>query len=328
MSEFYAGNSAFREAARAAEETALGEGGLDTVLVEPETPEPQEVIEETPVVEAEAPETEEVRLLAGKYRSVEDLERAHSEAQAIIDRQGNELGELRRSFEDRFSQLEQRANTRQITPDLISDDPAAATQIAFEQQDQYTMARAFEAWREEDPFAAAAWAITKQTEQREAALRAEIEQVKQQVTQTQSAVQPQQDIAVWHEAWALAEKSVPDIRANAQVILDEVAPQFADVFAGALTAGDAAARAKALVALAGIARGRNADTLNEAVTQAARETAEEAQKARTDAYVASQDTGSAQEPLSWEEQEKQRAREMFTSKQTSWEQNWTGRAPG
>ena len=73
---------------------------------------PEEELEETPATEAvsEAPEedteeapaeeTEEERLLAGRYKTVEDLERAVVEKEELITRQGNEVGELRSLVEE------------------------------------------------------------------------------------------------------------------------------------------------------------------------------------------------------------------------------------
>jgi hypothetical protein len=340
MAEFFGGGASdFLAATRAAEEASLGSVEAETtpeapepLVVEADTPDTTDV-EETP----EAPEAGRARDEQGRFVAAETEPEPGPDLQAEIDklraqlaekdsfigRQSNEVGELRQQMEAELASLRQQASHVQITPDFIAEDPARATQIAFEQGDQYTMTKAFEAWKYEDGFSAAAWATQKQFEQREAALRAEIEAVKSQVHQNQAPVQAQEEQRIWTQAWDKAAEANPDIRDFADVMLNDIAPQFADTLNWN---GPPEVRAKALTMLYETARGRNAGTLKEAVKQAEKETADDAQQARDAAFVTSQDTAGGAAETSWEEAERLKAKELFTSKQKSLENNWVGRA--
>src|SRR4051812_18493311 len=66
--------------------------------------------EETP---AETPAETEQRLLAGKYKSPEDLERAYQEAERRLGEQGNELGQYRAYLEQMQAAQQQQAQQAQ-----------------------------------------------------------------------------------------------------------------------------------------------------------------------------------------------------------------------
>ncbi len=125
--------TAFQEAALAATELAAAE----QFGVQPEKPRNEKgqfasetpVVEETPAPEAEvAPEVVEEtpaeKLHAGKYKSVEELERGYLELQQFTARQGTDVGEQRalaQALAERLAVLESKAETparQNITPDF------------------------------------------------------------------------------------------------------------------------------------------------------------------------------------------------------------------
>lgn len=112
---------------------------------------------------------EEARLLAGRYKSVDELERALLEKEAFIQRQTLEVGE-KRKLEERLAQIEQGLQTAQsrpnvtVTADLIEQNPGYAAEVAYQSNDEATLRAAFDAWKDEDPAAAASWVASKQIE--------------------------------------------------------------------------------------------------------------------------------------------------------------------
>lgn len=139
----------------------LGEHETDTPAVE-ETETPPAVDETTaPAAATEPPAAavtdEEKQLLAGKYESPEELERGYQELRRHLSEQGAELVELRR-LRAEFDQLRGQVEAPKHDYDaLIEDDPASAAQLAYDAGDAYHLQGAINAWKAEDPFAAAVW---------------------------------------------------------------------------------------------------------------------------------------------------------------------------
>jgi len=115
-------HAANQEAQRAAEaeQRAAADAGE-----EPEADEPEEELEEE----------DEPRLYAGKYRTVEEMERAYTEAQSTIGRLGNEIGQVRQMVE------RQQSGGQQATP-------------AGQQGDQPMSKEELDEWMVEDPVGA------------------------------------------------------------------------------------------------------------------------------------------------------------------------------
>lgn len=254
---------------------------------------------ETPATPEEAAATE--RLLAGKYRTVEDLERAYAEAQKMIPEYAD-WRKLNGEVEYLREQLQQQAAPAaapiQITADLIERDPASAAVLAYEQDNGHAFRIAFEAWREEDPFSAATWASQKSAEQNMQEVEQKYEQrfreLEQRVAPAAAAVAQQQSSA----QLAKVAEEFPEIPALFESgRLAEIAQQFPGTIGAALISEDPAVKAEALRAAAGFERGRQRDTLQANVQDVARAQAEEERRAAEDAYVASSTTATAAESV-------------------------------
>ena len=108
------------------------------------------------------------------------------EAQSLIGRQGNELGELR-ELKEQFGQLQNfllmQQQAQQVDWDeIIMDDPEAAVRLAAQYQNQDAFETALEAWAVESPvkvFAFLQEATQAQQKEPETTLEAEMEAFKQ-----------------------------------------------------------------------------------------------------------------------------------------------------
>jgi uncharacterized coiled-coil protein SlyX len=264
------------------------------------------------------------RLYAGQYKTVEELERAVQEKQQFADRLANELGETRRAMDERFSGLEERIATpitpqTPITRELIEENPAAATQLAFQQGNQQALAIAYEAWKYEEPADAASWRADVIANQRIAQLEQQYEQRLAQIEQRVAPAETQALDNEWARTFREIETKYPDL-ASYKDEMTEIATEFPQ-FASDLR-GDPESRGKALESLYLIARGRTADTLRATQGEIAQQTAVEAQRVREDAFVASQTSQSAEAPLTYEERETQKAIESVGRRQSLWDGAW------
>lgn len=312
--------SAFQEAAAAATEEAAAEqlgfvpDTADEAPAATETAPP--VVVETPVAEETSP-TE--TLLAGKYKNAEELERGYEELKAFADRQGNDVGEQRallQAYAERLAVVESQASQpvkQQITAELIENDPAGATQLAYEQQDPTAVGTAYRQWMAEDPGAASTWYAERRSEEQASALRAEFSERERKLEERFAPIQAQNEQAALREAVQSLPDEVRTFLADAPTV-QALATQF-PVIGRAIVTGTPEERLNAISALHSIHRGRTADTLGQAVTDVARTTAQEAQAARDDAFVASS-TASQEETSTWEQQEQQRMREYALHKST------------
>ena len=302
MAEIGPGNarSAFQEAAIAATEQAAAEQFGVTEEVAPEEVVPEVVVEETPAPEAAAETTDE------RDARIAALEAQLLAKESFIGRQASEIGELRATVDERFASYDERLNRRpaqQITPDLIERNPAQAAQLAYEQGDSVAIGAAYQQWALEDPAAAATWVAERRADERETALRAEFDQRTKALEDRFAPIQQQQEQTVLTQSVQALPDDVRAFLADADTV-QKLATEF-PTLGNAIVAGSPSEKLNAIQALHGIHRGRTADTLNAAVTDVARTTAQEAQAARDDAHVASA-TASESESLTWEQQEQQR----------------------
>lgn len=270
---------------------------------------PEEVVEEAPVEAVERARNADGTFAATATESepaaeetppenwqakAEALAKRLADKDEFINRQGNELGDLRKQFEERFDNLEQRqANPAQrVTPDLIDNDPATATRLAWSQNDQVALGAAYEAWKIEDPASAGAWAAytAAQTE-----MQAMAETHAQEMAALRGEFAPL-------TAASVEQHRAAEVRAlTAEVPVDELttfleSPAFAGLaqeFGLEEALADPARSVSAIKNLFYVHRGRNADTLNRTVQEVARTTAQEAEQATQDAYVASATTATA-----------------------------------
>lgn len=298
------------------------------------------VVEDTPVVvpPVVAEETPEQKIA----RLEEELERRNAqltEKESMIGRQSIEVGEVRAEI----AALREEVATRTpqppvaapivITQEMIEDDPARASQIAYQQNDPAALERAFSYWKEIDPFTAASWRSDTLAQQREAAIRAEIQQDRERVqAEKQRAAQVS---AAWSGAMNDVGAVYPDLlqvdetgRSNAERLLTEVAPQYPRMLE-ILRDGDQQAKAEVLKALYVVDRSNRTDPaalaaqLEEAAAQAA---AEEAAARRAAATVIGQ-PNTGQDPVpQTEEQREQAAYAARAGHRPSLERGWTGRS--
>lgn len=345
MPDYDGGREAFREAVRVAEEAALAaEQETPSALPEMEGAEPvqasdqpltlpdaEPAVADTPAEETQtAAEQAAERLLAGKYKTPEELEAAYQELQSAFGRQGQEIGELRTAFEQ-FSatQATPAPAPVAITPELIDTDPQRATLLAYAQKNEQALHLAFEQWKDIDPFTAGAWLNERRMEQAEQAHRAEMEQLRaelQSVRQPQEAAQQEQE---WRAAMNDVAAQHPDFLASAERIISEVAPKYPNII-GPLASGDRKAKAEILTALYAIDRASNTDpaALSQQLQEEAARAAEEARLAREGATVVTQATaglGSDEPELTPEQKEAQRYLQRFQSR-VSLDKGWTGRS--
>ena len=298
------------------------------------------VAEDTPVVVP--PVVAEETQLTPEQQRIAQLEAQLAEKEAMIGRQSAEVGQVRQEMQAlREEWTAARAATPTvpasapivITQEMIEDDPARAAQIAYQQNDPAALERAFNFWKEVEPFEAASWRSDTLAQQREAAIRAEIQADRERVAQEKARAE--QTNAAWNGAMNDVAAQYPDFlqvdetgKSNAERLLVEVAPQYPHMIA-ILRDGDQQAKAEVLKALYVVDRANRTDPaalakqLEDAAAAAA---AEEAAARAAAATVVGQPTaGQDPVPLTAEQQE-QAAYAARRGARPSLERGWTGRS--
>lgn len=273
-------------------EAKLGASPEETTPVEPEPVDDGEVIAEEPTEVEEVAETEpaeeEVTLIGGKFKSQDDLLKAYEEAQRKLGEQGSELGELRRlreEFEEFASSFEE-DEPAQMSPhevaaysDQIQENPSQVAVWALQNghdllydsaiRQLYDIGDIFTANRlEQARMMAAMQAQVRQTIE-------PLEQPVQRMTQNQE----------FNQAWRAVAEKMPDLNKFADAIQE--AATTAPEVVGALRQGDMASKERVIENLYWLAKGRQAETFQEAAKEVARQTAEDNQRAKAEATVAS-----------------------------------------
>lgn len=266
-----------------------------------ETPEPEVVVDgplrnadgtfaAKPDEAAAAEVTQQPGETTGDYESrVAQLEQRLADKDEFIGRLTNEVGESRKMLEE-IRDRKPEAAPVQITSDMIEANPSYAAQLAYEQDNGVAFQQALEAWKFEDPFAAATWVSGKQNEIQFAELRREQDA---RIAQLQAQVQPaaeasQQQLLVSKVGAVAAEFPGLDKMLEDGTIA-KVAADYPTI-GNDLIGSDPDRKTAALRAAAEIARGRFGDTLEATAEQVARKTAGQAQTARDEAFVASTTT--------------------------------------
>lgn len=249
---------------------------------EPKT-EPEAEVEAADEPEAEQEPEAEPELILGKFKSQEELAAAYRELESFKGRQSNEINDLRRTLEERFSDLQQQAG-RPAAPDswddLILDNPARAAKLAYEHGDTLQLQRAAAAWEEVSPGAPELWADTVR-------MRAEMNQRLAAYDQALAPVQAQAASGALADGVARLRTEYPDI---AEFIQNPDFGQFAEqipLAKKALTEGTPEEVVSAIETVYLIHRGRVSDNLKDTARAVARTAAEEAQTMREEAFVAS-----------------------------------------
>ena len=249
------------------------------------------VAAEPEVEEAPQEETPAEQLYAGKYRSVEELERAYSEAAQKIGSQGSELSDLRKAVDElreSFEQDDDHQEQPNYDPDTLQEwfenNPSQIPQVAVSAHQQGNIAlreQALIAWEEIDPASARLY-------EREF-LKDELRREQQQALQTQSETRNlTADVA---KEFAQSHPDMDTLAPAMREIASEY-PQMAQI----LQSNDRAAQLEYLDFLYTKARGRQADTLSTATKQVEAQQTEEADRAIAEAQVASAKTANPESP--------------------------------
>lgn len=345
---------AYKEALRRAEERALsGETPQElvtTATLETPSAEPEQegavpadagaATEPTPPVESAPADTSTQEEEPEVMPAVETLEQLRErlaaaearleEKDSFIGRQSTEIGELRQAVEQiQQAQAAPPQPAIAITQDMIDENPAQAVQLAWNQQNEQALAVAFDAWKDEDPFAAASWRTDRLLERQALQYQQELAARDQKL---ETALVPQQaaaEEAAWREAIVSAAETLPGFSAEeAARLLEEVAPQFPDTVAR-MAQGDMKAKVEGLTLLYAVDKAGKSVPVEE-VQDVAREAAESAAAARAAASVAPQSTageGAAPQALTPEQEEAKRYVDRIERSQLL-DRGWTGRTPG
>lgn len=254
----------------------------DTETTEPETAETVEA----PVETVEGEQVEPEPLLAGKYKNVDELERAYEAAQQMLGRQGNELGQLR----DEFTQLREQITTpapQTYDPvqvdDFLAENPHQIPQLAeqaIQTGDQVMYNRAINAWRELDPMGATDFHTRKLIE----AERLQMQQQLAPVQAQQEAVQNAQQFQAAYESKIASNPDFSDVLSN---ITEQQLNSVSKTILSVIQTGDPQAKVDALETLYWKMKSEQAGNLSATVADVTAQAQQAAQQARQDAVVAS-----------------------------------------
>jgi hypothetical protein len=224
-----------------------------------------------------------VKAYLDKYDGdVEKALAAAVDAQALVGRQGQELGELRRTVEERMGQVEQTvraATTPQYDPDELAgwfaENPTRIPEVArtaFYQGNDALMDAAIEAWEDVDKLGA------RRFDRDVAVARA-----RQEIS---AESEKRQEVAAgWNEAAGAFAEAHPDLDKYAPK-MREIAPEYPTLME-ILSTGNAEQRVEVLEFLYTKAAGHASETLSLVNKDIAREQAREADAAIKEAAVAS-----------------------------------------
>jgi hypothetical protein len=132
------------------------------------------------------PSPPEERLYAGKYRTVEEMERAYLEEDSLRGRQTNELGELRGQVQALTQLMSQPQPQPWSPPPDPEENPEMAARWAVENENEAVYTRAIAEWREIDRAAADIYEMGVAHQYELDLLKNEIEELKTFRGQTQT----------------------------------------------------------------------------------------------------------------------------------------------
>jgi hypothetical protein len=232
-----------------------------------------------------APEESGESLIAGKFKSVEELAAAYQELESFKGRQGSELGELRREIQELRESQQTPQQQEQYVPvsnELVSQIDELAD-VNPQQAAVWSLAnqpllydRVMETWFENDPRGASRFEM--------ALMRAELEaEVKEQIAPIQAPIQQQTAEAQFAQAWASVTKKFPDMNGEAVLEAAQAAPEIAE----ALQHGDVATKERMIENLYWLAKGRQADSVTATTAAAVAESAAQVVQQKLEAQVVS-----------------------------------------
>lgn len=312
-------------------------------------PLPVEPVEETDTSTEQVEEPQAEAPAPGVVQSAEELQAEVARLQeqltakeSMIGRQSTDVGELRKELDALRAQINSAPTPATpappqtvITQDMIDNNPAYATQLAYEQNNGQALAIALEAWKEEDPFAAASWRNDRLLEKQQAEFDARLAEVRGEVAQVRKPLEQNEEQAQWSNAFLEMTKSYPDFlqvdestgKTNAQRLLEEVAPQYPAI-AELIANGDVNAKVQGLSLLYDKGKLGNpaqlADELkNAAETAAAEAAATRAAAAAVNGQPNAGNTSTVE--MTEEEAEIERYKARYSGG-VSLSRGWTGRA--
>lgn len=260
------------------------------VAVDPEAP-PEETVETVG-------EAQEV-LLAGKYKTTEDLVAAHEALQKKLGEQGAELGDLR-ALRQTLEQIqaEMAANKTPepvYQPDEVEqwlqDNPTRIPEVAasaFQTGQEALMDQAIEAWRDIDPVGARRFERAVAVETAKQAMEAKF------APQLASVQQAEQN-AEFQQVFKQLEGKYEDFDTVLNSVNDETIAGFPASSLALLQTGTADAKREVLETLYRWVKAEQAGTLTEAAKAASVQAQQESQAARANATVASATTSPSRE---------------------------------
>lgn len=265
---------------------------------EPAAPEAPETVEEPTGDPTPEPVAEERPLLAGKYKSVEDLEAAHQELQKKLGELGNEVGELR-PLREQFNEFQtqwqqQQQQPQPITQDavnyvdeLVQSSPQSAAAWAAQSGQPWLYDRVIRQWAEYDPIAAGRYDTHMQLQQ------AQTQLAQQFAPQMQSAAELADQQKTSAALNAVVAK-YPDFASVADKVpqLVEQRPHWAQ----ALASQNVQERTSVLEDAYLLAKAAHGDTLQQAAQAVQQEQDMEARQLRQDAQVASATVATGRDP--------------------------------
>lgn len=284
---------------------------------EPEAPAAEQTPAEPeaePVVAEPVAET----LLAGKYKSVEDLVSAYESAQRRLGEQGNEIGQLRTELESRFTQLQSEFRQPVYQPDpgsidsLLDENPQQVVGLAIQRQDPVLYERAMRSWYEVDPFAANQYHLQAAHQASQQAAQPDIDRAVAAANQAELS-QAMATVQTRHPDFAEVVGSLTD----PSVLLTTGFPK--EVLQG--LNGDMQSKEAVFETLYRWQKAEQAGTLREVAAQVAEETAEQNRNDKKAATVASASTTT---PPEVPEDEAERLSQAFKDMDLSWRSGWTG----
>lgn len=255
-------------------------------------------------------ETAAEKLLAGRYKTVDDLEAAHEELKRKLSEQGSELGELR-ALRAEFEQLRssmttaaQPAYDRDELDDYLDTNAAALGQIvehARVNNDGVLYEAAINKWYETNPRQASAY-------ERHFELQA--------IRQEQAAVQQPQ---VLQSATATLAQRYEDFGTVLNTLRDSDDPDALALAREVAAAPDQAGKERKLGVLYHYLRSQQTGPIREAVAAAAKDEAEQERREKVGATVASAATTPAPKaPLTAEQQIQKEWADMESTYTSGW----------
>lgn len=296
------------------------------LAAEPEAVEAEDTSEQQ---EAVAPPAQTVEELQAE---IEKLNARLEEKDTFIGRQSSDVGELRKIVDELSARVSaqpvqsaQQAPQVAITQDLIDTNPMYATQLAYEQKNDAALKIALEAWKDEDPFAAASWRSDRLLEARQAEWEAKLAERDKKLEQLAEPVAQNAEQAQWNAAFLEVKKTHPDFIENAERLLEEVAPQY-PALAKTLATGDASEKAEALKILYSLDKFGNPEQVRQDLEREASEAAAEAAASRAAAGVVSGQTTVGEQTVDKTDEELEQDRYISRmDNKPSLSRGWTGR---